>query len=170
MSDRQHVTIYTDGACNGNPGPGGYAAVLLYAGRRREITGGRQLTTNNRMEIQAAIAVLQAFKHPCRVTIYSDAQYVVETMMKGWAARWRANGWKRNRKAFAVNPDLWGQLLDLCAVHEVEFVWVRGHSGNAENERCDRLAVAAAAAANLPVDEGYEERQIAVVCQPSLFD
>jgi ribonuclease HI len=170
MSDRQHITIFTDGACIGNPGPGGYAAVLVCNGRRKEIFGGRRLTTNNRMEMQAAIAALEAVTRPCRATIHSDSQYLVDTIMKGWAARWRANGWKRNRKEYAINTDLWGRLLDLCNAHEVGFVWVRGHDGNAENERCDQLAVAAASAKELPPDEGYEKKQDEAASQPSLFD
>jgi ribonuclease HI len=170
MSERQHVTVYTDGACLGNPGPGGFAAILLCAGRRKEVTGGRRRTTNNRMEIQAAIAALQTLTGPCRVTLYSDSLYLVHAIAKGWAARWRDNGWKRNRTEFAVNTDLWGLLLDLCAVHEVEFVWVRGHAGDAENECCDKLAVAAAGGADLPTDERYEEQLAAEAKQPSLFD
>lgn len=170
MNEKPHVTVYTDGACNGNPGPGGYAAVLICDGRRREITGGRRLTTNNRMEIQAAIAALEALTQPCRVTVHSDSQYVVETVMKGWAARWRASGWKRNRKEYAVNTDLWKRLLDLCGAHDVEFVWVRGHAGDTENERCDQLAVAASSAEGLPTDEGYEKKLAAAASQPLLFD
>lgn len=169
MSDRPHVVVYTDGACNGNPGPGGYAAVLLDDGRRSEISGGRRLTTNNRMEILAAVAALETLARPCRVTVHSDSQYLVEAVMKGWAARWRANGWKRNRSEFAVNTDLWRRLLDLCAVHDAEFVWVRGHAGDVENERCDRLAVAACRVDNLPADDGYERQLAAAASQPSLF-
>jgi ribonuclease HI len=170
MSERDHVTVYTDGACNGNPGPGGYAAVLLGGGGRREVTGGRRLTTNNRMEMQAVIAALEALPGPCRATVHSDSQYVVEAMTKGWAARWRANGWRRNRTEFAVNTDLWGRLLDLCGTHDVAFVWVRGHAGDADNERCDQLAVAAAGGADLPADEGYERKLAAAASRPSLFD
>ncbi|NLV30581.1 MAG: ribonuclease HI [Acidobacteria bacterium] len=150
------MEIFTDGACRRNPGPGGYGVVLLYESRRRELSGGFRLTTNNRMEILAAIAGLEALKEPCRVRLYSDSQYLVNAIEKGWAARWRAAGWKRNSREKAVNPDLWERLLELCRVHRVEFLWVRGHAGHPENERCDRLATAAADAPDLGVDEGYE--------------
>ncbi len=152
----RQVEIFTDGACRRNPGPGGYGVVLLYESRRRELSGGFRLTTNNRMEILAAIAGLEALKEPCRVRLYSDSQYLVNAIEKGWAARWRAAGWKRNGREKAVNPDLWERLLELCRVHRVEFLWVRGHAGHPENERCDRLATAAADAPDLGVDEGYE--------------
>ncbi len=155
MSDTKKVVIYTDGACLGNPGPGGYGAVLLYQNTRKEISGGFRLTTNNRMEIFAAIAGLKALNANCDVTIYSDSQYVVNAITLGWASRWKANGWRRNKKEMAVNADLWEQLLTLCAQHEVKFVWVRGHAGNKENERCDELAVCAAKQNGLPHDSGY---------------
>lgn len=150
------VTIYTDGACIGNPGPGGYGVVLLWNTHRRELSGGYQLTTNNRMEMMAAIAGLEALKEPCQVTLYSDSQYLVDAMTKGWAKRWQSNGWRRNAKDLAKNPDLWERLLTLCQEHEVTFVWVRGHAGNPENENCDRLAVAAARGQSLAVDSGYQ--------------
>jgi ribonuclease HI len=156
MGDRKKVTIYTDGACLGNPGPGGYGVVLLYGGRRKELSGGFRLTTNNRMELLAVIVGLRALKERCSVTVYSDSQYVVRTISEGWAARWRENGWKRNKKDKAINADLWAQLLDLCDEHEVKMVWVRGHSGVKENERCDELSVAAANQKGLPPDAGYE--------------
>jgi ribonuclease HI len=156
MNERKHVTIYTDGACIGNPGPGGYGVVLLYGGHRRELSGGFRLTTNNRMEMTAAIVGLQALKTPCRVTLYSDSKYLVDAVTLGWARRWRENGWKRSRKERAVNPDLWAQLLDLCALHDVSLQWVRGHAGNIENERCDQLATEAARQPNLPPDPGYD--------------
>jgi ribonuclease HI len=155
MADNKKVVIYTDGACLGNPGPGGYGVVLLYNNTRKELSGGFRLTTNNRMEIFAAIAGLRALKTNCDVTIYSDSQYVVDAIMRGWASRWKANGWKRNKKEMAVNADLWEQLLSLCAQHQVKFVWVRGHAGNKENERCDELAVSAAREKGLPPDSGY---------------
>ena len=155
MPDREQITIYTDGACLGNPGPGGYGAVLLCGSQRKELSGGFKLTTNNRMEITAALVALEALREPCRVTLYSDSQYVVNAMSKGWAQRWQANGWKRNRREDAVNPDLWERMLELCRRHTVEFRWVRGHSGMKENERCDRLAVAAARGSGLPEDPGY---------------
>ncbi len=152
----QSVTIYTDGACLGNPGPGGYGVVLLHEENRQELSGGFRLTTNNRMEMFAAIAALEALKNPSLVTLYSDSQYLIDAMMKGWAKRWQANGWKRNAKEMAKNPDLWERLLTLCKEHEVKFIWVRGHSGNTENENCDRLAVAAARQSNLLPDTGYK--------------
>lgn len=155
MSDLKHVVIYTDGACSGNPGPGGYGVVLLFNGHRKELSGGFRKTTNNRMELLGAIEGLRALKDRCAVKLHTDSQYVVNAIEKGWAAKWRANGWMRNKKDKAVNPDLWEQLLELCKQHKVEFVWVRGHNGNVENERCDVLAVTASQQPNLPVDEGY---------------
>jgi ribonuclease HI len=152
----KHVRIYTDGACIRNPGPGGYGVVLLYGEKRREISGGFRRTTNNRMELMAAIVGLQALRYRCAVTLYTDSQYLVNGIMKGWARRWRANGWMRNPEEKAINPDLWALLLDLCAQHEVRFEWVRGHSGNRENECCDRLSTRAAEGIELPPDPGYE--------------
>ncbi|NEO55553.1 MAG: ribonuclease HI [Okeania sp. SIO3B5] len=149
------VTIYTDGACSGNPGPGGYGVVIITDKQRQELSGGYQLTTNNRMELMAAILGLQTLESACDVTLYTDSKYIVDAITKGWAKRWRANGWKRNKKDKAMNPDLWEKLLDLCNQHQVEFSWVRGHSGNIENERCDRLAVQASQQPNLPPDSGY---------------
>ncbi len=153
---QKSVTIHTDGACLGNPGPGGYGAVLDYQGTRRELSGGFRLTTNNRMELLAVITALEALTEPCRVTVYSDSQYVVDAIEKGWARRWKANGWKRNKKEHAINPDLWDRLLQLTDKHAVTFRWVRGHAGNVENERCDRLAVEAANRSDLPPDDVYE--------------
>ena len=155
MSDLKQVVIYTDGACSGNPGPGGYGAVLLSGGHRKELSGGFRLTTNNRMEMLAAIEALRSLKDRCAVKLHTDSQYVVNAIQQGWAKRWQANGWMRNKKEKAVNPDMWAQLLELCKQHDVEFIWVRGHAGNVENERCDELAVEAARQRNLPVDEGY---------------
>ena len=152
----ESVTIYTDGACIGNPGPGGYGVVLLHSGDRQELSAGYRLTTNNRMEMMAAIAALEALSNPSVVTLYSDSQYLINAMEKGWAKKWQANGWKRNAKEMAKNPDLWERLLKLCKEHKVKFIWVRGHSGNAENEKCDRLAVAAARHSNLLSDDGYK--------------
>ncbi|MCI5195322.1 MAG: ribonuclease HI [Candidatus Electrothrix sp. AW5] len=151
------VTIYTDGGCQGNPGPGGYGAVLLYGKHRKEISGGYKLTTNNRMELLACIAALEALKEQCEVTVYSDSKYVVDSLAKGWAKRWRANGWKRNKKDKAENLDLWERLLDLCEQHTIQFNWVKGHAGNKENERCDTLAGEAANQDNLLEDEKYEK-------------
>lgn len=155
MPDLKHVTIYTDGACQGNPGPGGYGVVLLHGDKRKELSGGYRKTTNNRMEITAAIRGLEELRYPCKVTIYTDSQYLANSIMLGWAKRWRANGWKRNRNEMAVNPDLWSRLLDLCDKHEVSFEWVKGHAGDPENERCDELSVAAAKQKDLPPDIGY---------------
>ncbi len=149
---RKPVTIYSDGACSGNPGPGGYGVILEYNGHRKEISGGYRRTTNNRMELMGAIAGLEALTEPCSVTLVTDSQYVVNGIEKGWAARWRARGWMRNAKERALNPDLWQRLLDLVARHEVRFRWIRGHAGHAENERCDALAVAAASRSDLPED------------------
>ena len=156
MASKKHVTIYTDGACTGNPGPGGYGVVLMYGEHRRELSGGYRLTTNDRMELMGPIKGLEVLKQRCHVTLYSDSQYVVEGIEKGWAERWRANSWMRNKRDQAINPDLWGRLLDLCETHEVEFRWVRGHAGDVENERRDQLAVQAAHTKDLPVDDGYE--------------
>lgn len=147
--------MFTDGACLGNPGPGGYCAILKYGSHTKEVCGGFKRTTNNRMEIFAVIAGLEVLKEKCRVTVYSDSEYVVKAMKLGWARKWQANGWKRNNKDAAVNPDLWERLLKLCSYHEVEFQWVRGHAGHPENERCDQLAVLAAQSIDLPVDAGY---------------
>ena len=150
------VTIYTDGACIGNPGPGGYGVVLLYNGHRKELSGGYRETTNNRMETLAAIVGLEALEEVCQVTVYSDSAILVKGIEEGWAKRWRANGWWRNKKDKALNTDLWSRLLGLCEQHEVKFAWVRGHAGNPENERCDQLAVQAAHSPNLMIDKGYK--------------
>ncbi len=156
MSDSPAVIIHTDGACLGNPGPGGYGVILDYQGRRKELSGGYALTTNNRMELLAVIVGLEALTRPCDVTVFSDSNYVVEAVSKGWAARWRSNGWMRNKREAAVNPDLWERLLNLLEQHNTEFRWVRGHSGNPDNERCDALAGAAARQTDLPQDPGYQ--------------
>lgn len=153
----KQVTIYTDGGCEGNPGRGGYGVVLLFNGARKELSGGFLLTTNNRMEITAAIVGLEALKQPCKVRLHSDSEYLVKAMTLGWARRWKANGWMRNKKEHAMNPDLWERLLKAAAPHDVEFVWVKGHAGNAENERCDQLSNAAMRRRDLPADEGYEK-------------
>jgi ribonuclease HI len=155
MEEVNRVTIYTDGACLGNPGPGGYGIVLLYQDHKKELSGGYRKTTNNRMEIMAAIVGLEALKKKCEVKLYSDSEYLVKAMSKGWAKRWQASGWKRNKREKAVNPDLWQKLLQLCEYHEVKFSWVKGHAGTPENIRCDKLAIQAAQQPDLPVDEGY---------------
>lgn len=142
MDDMKQVEIFTDGACSGNPGPGGYGVILRYGNREKELSGGERETTNNRMELMAAITGLEALKESCRVTLYSDSKYLIDALKLGWAAKWRANGWMRNKKDAALNPDLWERLLAQTERHEVELVWVKGHTGHPENERCDRLAVA----------------------------
>lgn len=155
-TELRQVTIHTDGSCIGNPGPGGYAAILEYKGQDKELTGGFSRTTNNRMEILAVIAGLEALTERCSVTVYSDSRYVVDAIEKGWARKWKANGWMRNKRERAVNPDLWERLLSALEKHEVELKWVRGHAGNAGNVRADRLAVAAANGKDLLRDEGFE--------------
>ena len=155
-TDLKHVTIYTDGACRGNPGPGGYAAILIHNGKRKEVVGGYRCTTNNRMEIMAAIAGLQALRSPCAVTLYTDSAYLAKSMTEGWVQRWQANDWKRNKRERAINIDLWEQLLTLCDTHDVRFAWVKGHADSTENKRCDQLACKVAQSKNLPADPGYE--------------
>ena len=154
---KKSVTIYTDGACLGNPGPGGYAAILIYGEIRKEITGGFRKSTNNRMELMAAIFGLQALKEECQVILWSDSEYLVSSMSLGRAKCWRARNWRRTNKEMAANVDLWEQILALCDRHEVQFEWVKGHSGNRENELCDMLAVQAAKRASLPIDSGFEQ-------------
>ena len=151
-----HVEIYTDGGCEPNPGPGGYGVVLLHPRKRAEASGGFRLTTNNRMEIFAAIAGLELLKQPCKVTLYSDSQYLVDAIMKGWAVAWKKKDWWLNNKERAKNIDLWQKLLPLCETHQVELHWVKGHSGIPENEWCDQLSMAALHQPNLPADEGYK--------------
>ncbi len=143
----KHVDIYTDGACKFNPGPGGYAAILVYNGREKEVSGGEVETTNNRMELLAAINGLKMLKEACEVTLYSDSKYLIDSVEKGWVYSWQKNGWRKADKSPALNPDLWQELLGLLGKHTVSFVWVKGHNGHAYNERCDRLAVAGAEAA-----------------------
>ncbi|MCL2286964.1 MAG: ribonuclease HI [Firmicutes bacterium] len=134
------VTIYTDGACSGNPGPGGYGTVLIHGEHRKELSGGEAQTTNNRMEMMAVIIGLETLKQPCEVDLYSDSRYVVDAIEKGWVTRWKQNNWMRNKKEAALNVDLWERLLPLLATHQVTFHWVKGHAGHPENERCDELA------------------------------
>ena len=150
------VTIYTDGACSGNPGAGGYGVVMLYGTARKELSGGFRKTTNNRMEVLGVIKGLEALKEPCRVTLYSDSKYVVDAIEKGWAKKWKSQGWMRNNKEKASNVDLWERLLDLLEIHQVSFIWVKGHADNLENERCDQLARAAIQENTLENDENYE--------------
>lgn len=137
----KEVKIYTDGACSGNPGPGGYGCVLIYKGKEKRISGGERETTNNRMELTAVIEALSALKEPCRVTLISDSRYVVDAIEKGWLDSWRQNGWKKADKKAALNVDLWEKLLPLLDTHKVTFDWVKGHDGDEYNEICDRLAV-----------------------------
>ena len=151
------VTVYSDGSCLGNPGPGGWAAVLLYQGHRREISGGFSLTTNNRMEMMALIKALQSLKHPCHVEAHTDSLYLHHAFSKGWLKSWLKNGWRTAAKKPVKNKDLWLELIPLMERHEVRFHWVKGHSGDPENERCDQLAKQAALTPGLPQDPGYPE-------------
>ena len=164
------VVIYTDGGCKHNPGPGGYGVVLLSDRKRKELSAGFRHTTNNRMELLACIEGLKALKHPCSVTLYSDSQYVVNGIQKGWAKRWRKNNWMRNQTDPAENADLWAQLLDLCENHHVEFRWVKGHAGTPENERCDQLATEAAVNTDkLKEDTAFESGQTTFSNRQTLF-
>lgn len=133
--------MFTDGACSGNPGPGGYGTILRYKGHEKELSGGEANTTNNRMELTAVIVGLEALKEPCKVTLTTDSKYVADAITKGWAESWQQNGWRKADKKPALNVDLWEKLLLLIKKHEVEIVWVKGHEGHPENERCDKLAV-----------------------------
>ena len=137
----KHVDIFTDGACSGNPGPGGFAAILRYGEYEKEISGGETSTTNNRMELTAVIESLALLKEPCEVTIYSDSKYIIDAIQKGWVYSWKENNWKKKDRKPALNPDLWEKVLSLLEIHDVSFVWVKGHDGHPENERCDTLAV-----------------------------
>lgn len=149
------LDIYTDGACSGNPGAGGYGVVMLYKGARKELSQGYKTTTNNRMEVLAVIKGLEALKEPCEVTLYSDSKYVVDSITKGWVYNWKKKNWIKSDKKKALNVDLWERLLVLLEKHNVEFVWVKGHAENVENERCDELARAAIAGGNLIEDKNY---------------
>ena len=136
------VTLYTDGACSGNPGPGGWAAILMFGQQKKELSGGAPSTTNNRMELTGVIEGLSALKEPCAVELYSDSKYVIDALEKGWARSWQKRGWVKSDKKPALNPDLWERLLALCDVHDVRLHWVKGHATNPYNNRCDELAVA----------------------------
>ena len=136
------IDMYTDGACSGNPGPGGWGTILKYNGHERELSGGERETTNNRMELTAVIMGLKALKEPCEVTIYSDSKYFIDSVEKGWVYGWEKKGWMRNSKEPALNSDLWKEILLLLKIHKCSLVWVKGHNGHPENERCDGLAVA----------------------------
>ena len=136
------ITLYTDGACSGNPGPGGWGAILEWEGHEKELSGGEISTTNNRMELTGVIRGLEALKEPCVVELYSDSKYVIDALEKGWAVGWQKRGWVKSDKKPALNPDLWQRLLELCQVHQVRCHWVKGHAENPKNNRCDELAVA----------------------------
>ncbi len=138
----KEVTLYTDGACSGNPGPGGWGAILEFMGTEKELSGGEAVTTNNRMELTAVIRGLEALKEPCRVKLYSDSKYVIDGLQKGWAESWKKRGWVKSDKKPTLNPDLWERLLALTHVHTMEYRWVKGHADNPKNNRCDELAVA----------------------------
>ena len=141
MSELKKVEIFTDGACSGNPGPGGWGVVLRFGEHEKELSGGERETTNNRMELTAAIMGLSALKEPCNVRLVTDSKYVADGITKGWAESWKKNGWRKADKKPALNTDLWERLLELIHTHEVTIEWVKGHAGHPENERCDRLAV-----------------------------
>ena len=138
----KQVTIYTDGACSGNPGPGGWGAILEWNGVEKELSGGEAQTTNNRMELTGVIRALSALKEPCEVDLYTDSKYVLDALTKGWAKGWRARGWVKGDKKPALNPDLWQTLLELTEWHTMHYHWVKGHADNPKNNRCDQLAVA----------------------------
>lgn len=142
---KKQITLFTDGACSGNPGPGGWGAVLRYNGKEAELSGGAPETTNNRMELSALLYGLKALKEPCVVELYTDSKYVADSIEKGWVYGWQKRGWVKADKKPALNVDLWQQLLELLNTHELHIHWVKGHAGHPENERCDRLAVAQAA-------------------------
>ena len=136
------VELYTDGACRGNPGPGGWGAILVYHGKEKELSGGEASTTNNRMELMAAIAGMSALREPCEIVLTSDSKYLVDAINKGWLASWKRNGWRKADKSAVLNVELWQKIDSLLEIHEVSFVWVHGHTGHPYNERCDALATA----------------------------
>ena len=138
----KEVTLYTDGACSGNPGPGGWGAILVYMNYKKEMSGGEKETTNNRMELMAAIEGLSALKEPCKVKLVSDSKYLIDGLSKGWARSWRSKGWKKSDGKQALNIELWEKLLELEDYHDIEYEWVKGHAGHPYNERCDEMAVA----------------------------
>ncbi len=137
----KQITLYTDGACSGNPGPGGWGVILEYRGVEKELSGGEDHTTNNRMELTAVIRGLEALKEPCVVELYSDSKYVIDALEKGWAVGWQRRGWVKSDKKPALNPDLWQRLLELTQKHQMRYHWVKGHAANPKNNRCDELAV-----------------------------
>ena len=138
----KHVDIYTDGACRGNPGKGGWGAILVYGSREKELSGGESMTTNNRMELMAAISALEALREPCEITLTSDSKYLTDAINKGWLESWKRNGWRKSDKSPVLNVELWEQIDALLLKHKVTFVWVKGHHGHPYNERCDALATA----------------------------
>lgn len=173
MPDRtvhmKEVQLYTDGACSGNPGPGGYGTVLIHGEHRRQLSAGFARTTNNRMEILAVLAGLEALKFPCAVHIVSDSKYVVDSMTRNWPSKWKARAWKKVSGGIVENIDLWECMLEQSQRHELTFEWVKGHAGHAENETCDQLAVAASKGSALQPDVGYEQAQARKNAQGELF-
>lgn len=163
------VKIYTDGACTGNPGPGGYGVIIVQEGEEKELSGGYRLTTNNRMELMAVIVGLKYLKTPARVHLFTDSKYISDAIQLGWVDIWRAKGWRRTGKGKLLNPDLWKELVELLDQHQVEIHWVKGHAGHSQNERCDRLAVKASQQKNLAIDDDYEKSQEDSRQQPGLF-
>lgn len=150
------VMLYTDGACSGNPGPGGYGLILRYGEYEKEMSAGFEKTTNNRMELMAAIVGLELLKEPCEVTLISDSKYLCDSVLKGWVYSWKKNGWKKSDKKPALNIDLWERMLSQLSRHKVELVWVKGHAGHSENERCDKMAVNAYNSPGKLIDEGFD--------------
>ena len=146
------IQLFTDGACSGNPGPGGFGAILRYNTTEKELSGGYRNTTNNRMELMGVIAALETLKEPCEVSVTTDSQYIVHAVEKRWVYGWKARGWRRSGNNPVLNVDLWKRMLTLLTIHNVSFKWIRGHAGHAENERCDALAVAASLQRDLPED------------------
>jgi ribonuclease HI len=168
------VNLYTDGACRGNPGPGGYGAVLIYRGHRKELSGGFRWTTNNRMELTALVKALVRLKEPCRVEIISDSSYLLDAFRDKWIKMWKRNGWKTVSRQPVLNRDLWQELDRLLAIHEPHYRWVKGHGRTPDNNRCDQLAVAAATLENLLIDEAYEAQNpfpgVTRVCRTHIDD
>jgi len=158
FSGMKRVIIHTDGACKGNPGPGAYGAVLVCGPHRKELAAGYRLTTNNRMELRAAIAALELLTEPCAVELHSDSKYVVQAITQRWLDGWQRRGWRTSGKHPVKNQDLWQELQVVMAPHHIQWLWVKGHAGHAENERCDELANLAVMANNLLEDAGFEDR------------
>jgi len=159
MSELKEVTIYTDGCCIVNPGPGGYGIILCYNNHEKQLSGGFRLTTSNRMEMTAAIIGLKALKYPCSIKLYSDSKYLVYAIMEGWVQRWKSNNWLWNEKEKAVDIDLWDSLLNLCSQHTVEFIWVKDHAKHPYSELCDTISKEATNQKDLPIDEGYKQHK-----------